>query len=104
MEVSTNGTSEVIVNGIIKSIDDSMALKAAVKRLHEAGATSIVLKINDSFALPSASIGFLMKLVNHDKVRLNLIAGDKRLVELLDELQLTAMFGVTYSPANKAAM
>ena len=45
--------------------------------------------------MPSAVIGFLMKLVNRDKVKLSIKAGDPRLGELLDELQLTAVFGVS---------
>jgi len=97
MEITTRSSNELVINGIIKTIDDSMTLRDAVQKLHEGGATSITLRIEDSFALPSAVIGYLMKLVNRDKVRLTLQAGDRRLCELLDELQLTATFNVTCS-------
>lgn len=93
MEIKTNGNQELSVSGIIKTIDDSMALREAIQKLYIGGATAITLKIEDSFALPSAVIGYLMKLVNRDKVRLTLLAGDPRLCELLDELQLTTTFG-----------
>jgi hypothetical protein len=95
MEIKSSGTHELTVTGIIKTIDDSMALRAEVQRLYEGGATAISLRIEDSFALPSAVIGYLMKLVNRDRVRLTLIAGDPRLSELLADLQLTNSFGVT---------
>lgn len=95
MEISNSGTNEVTVTGIIKTIDDSMTLRAELQRLYDGGARAITLRIPDSFALPSAVIGYLMKLVNRDKVRLTLLAGDQRLCELLDELQLSGVFGVS---------
>ncbi len=97
MEIRIIGTNELLVTGIIKTIDDSMALRGELQKLYEGGVDSIVLKIEDSFAMPSAVIGYLMKLVNRDKVKLKLVAGDVRLYQLLDELSLTESFGVRYS-------
>lgn len=95
MEIRTVGSQELVVTGIIKTIDDSMQLRGELQKLHDGGAKSITLRIEDSFALPSAVIGYLMKLVNREKVKLTLLAGDKRLCELLDELQLVNVFGVS---------
>lgn len=95
MEIATSGTNELTVTGIIKTIDDSMTLRAELQRLFDNGERAITLRITESFALPSAVIGYLMKLVNRDKVRLTLLAGDQRLCELLDELQLSRAFGVS---------
>lgn len=94
MNIEQKSATELIISGNIKTIDDSIALRAAVQKLVDGGCSSIMLKIPDSFAMPSAVIGYLMKLVNRDKVQLNVIAGDQRLRELLDELQLTEQFGV----------
>lgn len=94
MTIEQKNSTELVIGGIIKTIDDSMALREAVQGLVDGGAASILLRIPDSFAMPSAVIGYLMKLVNRDKVHLNIIAGDQRLRELLDELQLTEQFGV----------
>ena len=94
MTIEQKSATELTINGNIKTIDDSIALRAAVQKLVEGGCSGVVLRIPDSFAMPSAVIGYLMKLVNRDKVHLNIIAGDKRLRELLDELQLTELFGV----------
>lgn len=95
MEIRIVGSQELVVTGVIKTIDDSTQLRRDLQKLYEAGATSITLRIEDSFALPSAVIGYLMKLVNRDKVRLTLLAGDKRLYELLEELQLASVFGAS---------
>ncbi len=94
MEIRTVSSNEISVTGTIKTIDDSTALRGAIQTLVEGGATSITLRIEDSFAMPSAVIGYLMKMVNRDKVKLSVLATDPRLVELLDELQLTGPFGV----------
>lgn len=93
MEIRKSGT-EVIVIGNVKTIDDSMALRDEIQQLVDGGAAGITLRFQDSFALPSAVIGYLMKLVNRDRVRLTLLAGDQRLYVLLDELQLLETFGV----------
>lgn len=95
MEIRIVGSQELVVTGVIKTIDDSTQLRRDLQKLYEGGATSITLRIEDSFALPSAVIGYLMKLVNRDKVRLTLLAGDKRLYELLEELQLASVFGAS---------
>lgn len=94
MEIRTTGSGELTVTGTIKTIDDSTFLRTTVQGLVDSGASSITIKIEDSFAMPSAVIGYLMKLVNRDKIRLSILVGDSRLAELLEELQLTALFGV----------
>ena len=95
MIITKSGDNGLTISGNIKSIEDSMALRNAVKQLQSDGCENICLNITDSFSMPSAVIGFLMKLVNHDKIRLSIKVGDSRLGELLDELQLTAAFRVT---------
>ena len=94
MDIRTTGSSEISVSGNIKTIDDSTAFRNEVQRLYESGSSAITVRVEDSFAMPSAVIGYLMKLVNRDKVKLTVLAGDPRLVELLDELQLKELFGV----------
>ena len=94
MEIKCISKCELTVEGVIKTIDDSMALRGAIQKLVEDGADAVTVRIEHSFALPSAVIGYLMKLVNRDKVRLTLLASDPRLCELLEELQLTSAFGV----------
>lgn len=96
MEIRVQGSNELVVIGTIKTINDSKELREALQKLYEGGARSITVQIEDSFALPSAVIGYLVKLVHRDKVALKLLAGDQRLYQLLDELQLATTFGAKW--------
>lgn len=95
MKITKSGDNELTIDGTITSIEDSNAVREAVQRLFDSGSRTITLRITSSFAIPSAAIGYLTKLVKRDNVRLTLKVGDVRLYELLDELNLIATFGVT---------
>ena len=88
MNIVLGGSNELIISGNMKSIEDSTKIKESVIALKKDGTNSVVLRIQDSFSMTSTVIGFLMKLVNVDKVRVSLIIGDQRLYQLLDELCL----------------
>jgi hypothetical protein len=45
--------------------------------------------------MTSTVIGFLMKLVNLDKITVSLVIGDQRLYQLLDELNLVLPFNAS---------
>lgn len=94
MQIKINGSSELIITGNIKSIEDSQAIKSAIGTLLQQGAKGIRLKIEDSFSMTSTVIGHLMKLVNLDKIAVSLAVEDPRLYELLDELNLVQDFNV----------
>jgi len=82
----------LIITGNIKTLDDYQAIRDAATRILAAGGHSLTLRIVDSFSMPSAVIGFFVKLVQREKVRLSMEIGDSRLLELLDELCLTGLF------------
>jgi len=44
--------------------------------------------------MPSAMIGYLMKLIEQDKISLTIYIGNERLSELLDDLGLTQAFNI----------
>jgi len=94
MQILKSGHNELTISDNIKSIEDSSAIKEKTNALIKEGATSILLKIQDSFSMTSTVIGFLMKLVNVDKIRVSLVVGDERLYQLLDELSLIQAFNV----------
>jgi hypothetical protein len=94
MQVEPKGSNEVIVIGNIKTLEDSHQIKEAISSLVVHGSRNIHLKINDSFSMSSTVIGFLMKLVHHDKVQLSVSVDDSRLYMLLDELCLVNIFNV----------
>jgi len=94
MRIQSSGNNELTISGNIKSIEDSSLIKETVTALKAGGATSLVLRIPDSFSMTSTVIGFLMKLVNVDQMRVFLVVGDPRLYQLLDELSLAQAFNL----------
>jgi hypothetical protein len=94
MQIESSGTNELSITGNIKSIEDGIAIKDAVTALKEQGATGVVLKVKDSFSMTSTVIGFLMKLVNIDRIKVTLVVGDGRLYQLLENLSLVQSFNI----------
>lgn len=95
MQLSRRGTDEIIIQGNIKSIDDYIEIKKMVATVVSGGQNRVTLRIQDSFSMPSSVIGLFVKLINHDKVALSMSIGDRRLHELLAELNLVALFNAT---------
>lgn len=90
----TTHASELIINDAVTSLDDYLTIRDALLALVAGGNRQITLRFNDSFSVPSAVIGLLMKLIHQDHVALTVLTGDKRLFELFEELQLTSLFNV----------
>ena len=90
MDIKTNGNI-VEVDGVIKTINDSQMLVNAIKDASRNG--SVVVKINDSFSLPSTVIGELLKMKDNG-VSITLEVKDEILYELLDDLNLVSAFNV----------
>jgi hypothetical protein len=101
MQLECNGKNEVVITGNIKSVDDSIKIKDTINGLMSQGAGNIQLKIIDSLSLTSTAIGFLMKLVNQDKLQLSVTVGDRRLYTLLEELCLLQKFNVHLSGSRQ---
>ncbi|GFO67169.1 hypothetical protein GMLC_07480 [Geomonas limicola] len=94
MQIEVSGSSELTIRGNIKSIEDSTRIKEAIVALKK-GEAGIQLKVPESFSMTSTVIGFLMKLVNVDRVRIALAVGDQRLYQLMEELSLVETFNVS---------
>ena len=94
MQIEPSGSNELTLSGNIKSVEDSADIKAAILALKKDGCANMLLRIQDSFSMTSTVIGFLMKLVNIDKMRISIVVGDARLYQLLEELCLIQVFNV----------
>jgi hypothetical protein len=92
MQIERTSSTELTITGNIKSIDDSILIKDAINAIRKDGAQSLRMNIKDSFSITSTVIGYLMKLVHHDKVMLSMTIGDQRLYELLLELNIAQTF------------
>jgi len=93
MEISANGTS-VTIEGNIKTIGDYNSIRSTIQGIVDGGNTNISLSILNSISLTSSIIGYLLKLVKKDGVRISTKIGDNRLHELLSELNLIEAFNV----------
>jgi hypothetical protein len=92
MQLARTSSTELTITGNIKTMADYLAIRKQVTDLVEAGATSLTLHIRESFSMPSSVIGFFVKLINRDKIKVAMLIQDPRLLELLDELNLTGLF------------
>ena len=93
MQIERTGASELTITGNIKSTADFLSIRDLVTETLWGGGREVTVRIHESLSMPSSVIGFFVKLVNRDKVRLILIIQDPRLLELIDELSLTSTFG-----------
>jgi hypothetical protein len=81
----------IVIKGNITSISDAEKI---INLLHSLSNNNvIILKILDSFSLPSSIIGELLKLHDMGK-KIILEVKDPVLYELLDDLNLTKTFSV----------
>ncbi len=94
MAVITKKTKTIMIEGNIKGIEDVNEIKNSIESFNLESGDRFSIEIKDSFAMPSALIGYLMKLIQKDDIKLNICACDPRLVELLDDLGLTKAFNI----------
>jgi hypothetical protein len=90
MEAKLNNNS-IIIKGNITTIKDAEKIINLLNSISDKNV--IILRILDSFSLPSSIIGELLKLSDMDK-KIILEVKDPVLYELLDDLNLTKTFSV----------
>jgi len=84
MDVIRNA-NVVEVEGIIKTMNDVSKLNEVLDEFNEG--SSVIFKIKDSFAMPSALIGNFLKKTQ-EGVMITLEVGSNILYEVLDDLNL----------------
>jgi len=90
MEISSSSNVVTII-GNIKTVNDFQQIKSlldSVTRQHK----SVTLQIKDSLSITSSVIGYLNKLILKDKINLNMNVGNAKLLELIEDLNLTSTF------------
>ena len=92
MQLSTSGTT-ISIQGNIKSIQDFQEIKSAIDRLKELD-TSIHFDFSDSISITSSVIGYITTIIHNDGIDVFMLVDDQRLYDLLNELQLIALFHV----------
>jgi len=96
MDIARTGPGELTITGNIKTTADYLEIRRLATEQVAAGATSLTLHIRESLSMPSSVIGFFVKLVNRDKVKMTMLIQDERLLELLAELSLAELFGARH--------
>jgi len=90
VEISTV-SSNVTINGNIKSVSDFQKIKSAVDGVvtqHK----SITISIVESLSITSSVIGYFNKLILKDGINIHINIGNAQLMELLNDLNLATVF------------
>ncbi|MCM0082617.1 hypothetical protein L4X63_13535 [Geomonas sp. Red32] len=95
MRIEISGNRELTIYGNIKSVEDYLAIRDAVNGIVAGGAGDILLRIPESFSMPSSVIGFLLQAVNQKRCKIAMLVGDNNLYELLDEMNLLPVLHAT---------
>lgn len=93
MEISSVSNT-VTITGNIKSINDFQEIKSTFDALKSSN-RSITVQIKESISITSSVIGYFNKLILKDGVVLTFRIGNKQLLNLLDDLNLTRTFNAT---------
>lgn len=85
---------DFVLKGQIKSFQDYELIKDSIDDHIVQGCESITLNIEDSMGIISSVIGYLIKLVNMQKVKVFLFVKEDALFTVLDNLGLVHAFNV----------
>ena len=92
MNISTVSNT-VNISGNIKSINDFQTIKTTIDSL-KGNHKALIIHIVDSISITSSVIGYLNKITLKDGIELKLKVGNKQLIELFDDLNLSTLFNV----------
>ena len=81
------------VKGIVENLDDCTQITKGIKKITQKN-NKIEIIFEDSFAMPSTLIGFMLKTIQLDKATIYVKANDD-LYALLDRLSLIETFNVS---------
>ena len=88
---SFNGMAlSIKIEGHITGMSEVMEIKNIVSQSQ--GTNAVELVIEDAFVIPSALIGYLVKLVNFDKKKVIIKAKQQELKNLIIDLNLDQIF------------
>ncbi|ADD68772.1 conserved hypothetical protein [Denitrovibrio acetiphilus DSM 12809] len=95
MNITTDKDGNLIITGEMKTIEDYSSIKSALGKVIAQGKTSVMIEIRDSMTITSSIIGLFTKSVHGDGLKISLKVYTERLHNLLEDLNLIAVFNVT---------
>jgi len=93
MEITKEG-NKLNINGNIKTIQDVEDIKNEINSIINSGEKEVKINIVDSISITSSLIGYFVKLVKLNGIRLSINIGDNDLYELLADLDLISLFNI----------
>jgi len=93
MDIQTEGNT-INIDGNIKSVSDYTEIQSHLQALVNGGKDTVTVNVNDSISITSSVIGIFLKVIKKDGVNLSLKVGNQHLYDLLNELNLLAVFNV----------
>jgi len=93
MDIVTSNNS-ITITGNIKTVMDYQTIKENIDTVVETH-QKISIHIVDSISMTSSIIGYFNKLILKDKIQVDMKVSNEQLLELLEDLNLTALFHVT---------
>ncbi|MDR2401597.1 MAG: hypothetical protein LBD73_08110 [Deferribacteraceae bacterium] len=94
MEIKVINPNEITISGNIKTVSDYLEIKGTISSLLKDGGKELAVSLPDSVSITSSVIGYFLKLVYQDGVKLRVLVGDQRLAKLLEDLRLAEAFCV----------
>lgn len=92
----SGGSANIHIYGVIKSMDDSLAIKQSITEQYmKDKGVKIILVIEDSFIMTSSVIGTILKMIQKDKMNISIHVRNAELIELLQKLNLVQLLNVT---------
>jgi hypothetical protein len=93
MKISRDGNL-IVIEGNIKSVADYTEIQGHLQAVVSEGHDAVTIRIVDSISITSSVIGIFLKVIKKDGVTLSVQVGNKHLYDLLNELNLLAVFNV----------
>lgn len=97
MEISAISTNEFRITGEIKTISDYQAIKKTIQESVEKDIKELLVIIEDAQTVTSSVVGYLLKLVNLNGIKINLTVKNAKLHKMLEDLVLIDVFNVQHA-------
>lgn len=94
ISITINTPNEITINDVIRGQDDYTEIKNSMEALIEKGIDSIKVNILESSSVNSSVIGYFMKVINKDKIALQINVKDQKLYKIFDDLNLISVFNI----------
>ena len=93
IKASSSGDSiDIVITGQVRGVSEIEEIKSAIN--DQGNASSIKMTLEDAFVVPSAFIGYLLKLSQVEGKDITIVAKHRDLVELFDTLNINSVIKV----------